>query len=112
MMKRRIIKIRGDAIMEYAVVLGLVSLALIAMNVYVKRGIQGRVRDLTQYYLAPEIMHTQEVDPSAQTTTDTTTNSISIKNAFNNGGGDINAIINEFTNVVANSETMDNGVPK
>ena len=36
----------GQSTMEYAVLLAIVAAALIAMNVYVKRGIQGRLRDL------------------------------------------------------------------
>jgi gas vesicle protein len=37
---------KAQSITEYAVLLGVVVGALIAMQVYVKRGLQGRVRDL------------------------------------------------------------------
>lgn len=36
----------GQSMMEYAVLLAIVVSALIAMQVYIKRGIQGRMRDL------------------------------------------------------------------
>lgn len=37
---------RGQNLSEYAIIIGLVSLALIGMQVYIKRGMQGRLRDL------------------------------------------------------------------
>ena len=40
------IKKRGQTIQEYIILLALVATAFIAMQVYVKRGVQGRLRDL------------------------------------------------------------------
>jgi uncharacterized protein (UPF0333 family) len=37
---------RGQIVQEYVVLLALVVAAFIAMQVYVKRGVQGRLRDL------------------------------------------------------------------
>lgn len=37
---------KGQTIQEYLVVLGLVAAAMIAMQAYVKRGVQGSMRDL------------------------------------------------------------------
>ena len=39
-------KNRAQSLSEYAVVLGLVSVALVSMQVYIKRGMQGRLRDM------------------------------------------------------------------
>lgn len=39
-------KNRAQNLSEYAIVLGLVSLALVGMQLYIKRGMQGRLRDL------------------------------------------------------------------
>jgi hypothetical protein len=38
---------KGQGTAEYAIVIGLVIAAAVAMQVYVKRGIQGKVRDLS-----------------------------------------------------------------
>jgi len=40
------IKLKAQITTEYAVVLAIVAAALLAMQVYMKRGIQGRIRDL------------------------------------------------------------------
>jgi Flp pilus assembly pilin Flp len=42
---------RAQSIIEYVVVLGLVASALIAMQVYVKRGVQAKVKDMTDTML-------------------------------------------------------------
>lgn len=58
---------RAQSIWEYAVVIVLVSLAFIAMSTYFKRGVQGRLKDLTDSKIAPA----QYI--SGQTKSDTTT---------------------------------------
>jgi len=40
---------RAQSTAEYAIVIGLVIAAAVAMQTYVKRGIQGKVRDATDY---------------------------------------------------------------
>ena len=45
MLRRR----KGQSTAEYAIVIGLVIAAAVAMQVYVKRGIQGRIRDAVNY---------------------------------------------------------------
>jgi hypothetical protein len=44
----------GSAIAEYALILGLVGLALAAMNIYIKRGMQGQVKDMTDLFLGAQ----------------------------------------------------------
>lgn len=44
----------GQSIQEYAVLIAIIVTALIAMQVYVKRGIQGRIRDLADQITPPE----------------------------------------------------------
>jgi len=46
----------GQSITEYAVLLAVVAAALIAMQVYMKRGIQGRMRDLADQ-ISPRESH-------------------------------------------------------
>lgn len=45
-MKRTRLKSIGQSVTEYAVLLAIVAASLIAMQVYLKRGIQGRIRDM------------------------------------------------------------------
>jgi hypothetical protein len=40
---------KAQSTAEYAIVIGLVIAAAVAMQVYVKRGIQGKVKDATDY---------------------------------------------------------------
>jgi hypothetical protein len=40
---------KGQGTAEYAIVIGLVIAAAVAMQVYVKRGLQGKVKDATDY---------------------------------------------------------------
>lgn len=41
------VKSRGQSTLEYVILIGFVVAALIAMGVYMKRGIQGRLREST-----------------------------------------------------------------
>lgn len=47
----RIAKTRGQSTAEYAIVIALVVGALVVMQVYVKRGVQGRFKDTTDDYV-------------------------------------------------------------
>jgi uncharacterized protein (UPF0333 family) len=38
---------RGQSTLEYALLIGVIVAALIAMQVYMKRGVQGKIRDAT-----------------------------------------------------------------
>lgn len=51
-------KISAFAILEYAIVLGVIFAALIGMNTYIKRGLQGRVKSMADNFISNE----QEVD--------------------------------------------------
>lgn len=57
---------RGQSLPEYAMMLAVVAVALIAMQVYVKRGMQGRLRDLGN-----QISATQYEDPDTSGSTRT-----------------------------------------
>jgi len=46
-------KVRGQATAEYVVILGLVVGAVIAMQVYIRRGLQARVKEATDYTVNP-----------------------------------------------------------
>jgi len=66
-MKRGVLKsIRAGAFLEYAVLIGIVALAVSAvLPVYFKRGVQGRLKDLTDDFISPE----QVQDPYKKTST-------------------------------------------
>lgn len=56
MKKLSLFKSVGQSTTEYAVLLAVVAAALVAMQVYIKRGIQGRIRDLSDQ-IAPLSSH-------------------------------------------------------
>jgi|YelNatPaOPRAMG01_1025707.scaffolds.fasta_scaffold01543_18 Flp pilus assembly pilin Flp len=49
----------GQSILEYGVILGIVSLAFLMMQVYMKRGIQATVKRTTDYVLGPQEHNTR-----------------------------------------------------
>lgn len=51
----------GFALIEYAIVLGIAGTVLIGMNTYIKRGLQGRLKDMTDYFISNE--QVDEIDP-------------------------------------------------
>lgn len=56
----------GQSLTEYAVLLAIVAAALLAMQVYVKRGIQGRIRDLADQ-ISPTQYEEGRTDSSYET---------------------------------------------
>ncbi|MDD5130711.1 MAG: hypothetical protein PHS66_06685 [Candidatus Omnitrophica bacterium] len=60
---------KGQSTAEYAVVIGLVIAAAVAMQVYVKRGIQGKMKDAADYNdPAATMLRTTQYEPNYQTT--------------------------------------------
>lgn len=45
---------KAQSLAEYAIILSIVAAALVGMSFYVKRGIQGRVRDLAKNLIGPD----------------------------------------------------------
>jgi hypothetical protein len=43
---------RGQSLVDLALIIGVVGLVFIGMQTYIKRGVQGRVRDLANYILS------------------------------------------------------------
>lgn len=48
-----IFKKRGDSLIDYAVVLSVVMLAIVGMQVYLRRSVQAKIKDMTDAALAP-----------------------------------------------------------
>jgi len=55
------IKKRGQTLQEYVILLGLVAVAFIAMQTYMKRGAQGRLKDLADQISAKQYEPTDTV---------------------------------------------------
>jgi Flp pilus assembly pilin Flp len=73
----RMQKNRGQTTAEYAVLLGLVIAAVMAMQIFVKRSLQGKIRDEAEkvgpqyepYYLGSNMGSTRDTTETAATTT-------------------------------------------
>lgn len=42
---------KANSIIEYSLIIGIVALALSMMNIYIKRGVQGRVKDMADFFI-------------------------------------------------------------
>lgn len=62
---------KGQSLVGYALVLAIVVTVLVGMNVYVKRGLQGRIRDMTDFIICDRHL-TQVSETTSESTTDTT----------------------------------------
>jgi hypothetical protein len=59
----------ANSIVEYSIVIGLVSLAFTTMHIYMKRGLQGKIRDMTDNFIGGE--QETETIPTAVTVSET-----------------------------------------
>lgn len=93
-MRNSVKKLRGQSTLEYAVIIACIAAALLTMQVYIKRSIQGKLRQAAEEFgeqydpgsttgemtieLNSDVtteVQTEEVDSVLQTTTTVTTNS-------------------------------------
>ena len=77
------VRARGQSTLEYVILIGFVVAALIAMGVYMKRGMQGRLRESTdqvgqqysagnttsEYVTKTELQQTEDMKAGGETTT-------------------------------------------
>lgn len=56
----------GSSFMEYVTILGVVSALLIGMNTYLKRGLQNRIKEMTDYFISPTQL--VEINPTLSQT--------------------------------------------
>ena len=82
------VKTKGQSTLEYVILLGFIVAALIAMGVYMKRGIQGRLRQSTdqvgeqysarnttsKYTVTTNTSQTENMESGGKTTTNIDTN--------------------------------------
>jgi len=76
----------GQSAVEFAVLLAVVAAALIAMQVYLKRGVQGRLRDLAGQ-IAPDASGkgAQQYEPGRTTSNYQTTQASTTVQVYDNG---------------------------
>lgn len=79
---------KAQSIVEYALMLGVVYMAITGMNLYLKRGVQARVKDLTTKLIAEDLYaqgkHQFAGAGNAQSFSDTRTQSIQSRQATGN----------------------------
>lgn len=77
---------RASIIMEYAIILSVALAAMTTMSIYVKRGFQGKIRGLTDYFISNE----QVSDSNPKSTTvrdaDSLDNMVVTSEGFTGGG--------------------------
>jgi hypothetical protein len=88
---------KGQSTAEYAIVIGLVIAAAVAMQVYVKRGIQGKIRDAVDYADNDDDISTgRQFEPDYQTTQNmVSTRESQEKESITEGGGVTRKIVGE-----------------
>ncbi|MCK9432777.1 MAG: hypothetical protein PHN16_05915 [Candidatus Omnitrophica bacterium] len=89
---------KGQSTAEYAIVIGLVIAAAVAMQVYVKRGIQGKIKDAVNYTDADDNVtgSTIQYEPDYQTTQNmVSTRESQEKESITEGGGVTRKIVGE-----------------
>jgi uncharacterized protein (UPF0333 family) len=92
-------KRRGQSTLEYAIIIGVVVGALIMMQVYVKRGLQGRVKQATD-----EIG--DQFSPTASTSTTTINSTVnSTENVFGGNNAYTKTSMNQQQNRGVTSNT-------
>ncbi len=95
----------GSSFLEYAIILGVISAVLMGMNTYIKRGIQARLKEMTDYFISSE----QVVELNPTTSSQDTVVNATLNNASLIGGGqtlDLSEIKNiHSTSLVEDVET-------
>ncbi len=100
---------RGSSFMEYVIVIGIVSLLLTGMNIYIKRGIQAKLKDMTDYF----ITNKQEAEINPSTITESQSNagySSNLDTQLLLGGGS-RVTLSDSASISAASRTIDSNIP-
>lgn len=110
-MKRResYLNFTGSSFMEYAIVIGIVSLLLIGMNIYIKRGVQAKVKDMTDYFITNK--QEAEINPSTKTESVSYPRYDSAFVTTLSPGGGSGVTLSETAKVSAVSRTIDTDTP-
>ena len=98
---RRVNFSRGQNLVDLALIIGVVGLVFIGMQIYIKRGVQGKVKDLADYIVSNS--QSTDVDAVNRTTT-LTSDSTLISREFKGGG-------REFTGTEKSTSTYKQNTP-
>lgn len=94
---------KGQSTLEYVILTGFVVAALIAMGVYMKRGIQGKLRESTD--------QVGEQYSAGNTTSSYTTKSKMKQTETMKAGGETTTVLNENVQKRSGSETVTDFTP-
>jgi hypothetical protein len=101
---------KGQSTAEYAIVIGLVIAAAVAMQVYVKRGIQGKMKDASDYVdsdASGVVGTTKQYEPNyMMETTMVSTRNASENATTTTGGGVSRAIVGTENNTRTGTTTI------
>ncbi|MDD5500964.1 MAG: hypothetical protein PHH57_04680 [Candidatus Omnitrophica bacterium] len=106
-MLRRLSK--GQSTAEYAIVIGLVIAAAVAMQVYVKRGLQGKIKDAVDYTDASDNItgQTGQYEPDYQTTSNmVSTRKSQERESTTEGGGITRSIVGDDVSTRTGTSTV------
>lgn len=94
---------KGQNLAEVVIIFTVISLALVAMQPYVKRGIQGKVKDLTDWIIdSKQLASTSDSESSNSSTNTTNVTTIETKT-----GGLVYKDVSETGILTSYSETTD-----
>lgn len=99
----------GSTFMEYVLILGVVSAVFIGMDTYIKRGIQGRLKEMTDFFIGRE--QVIEINPSGRTTVNTDTKSKVNAERVLGLGGSQEMRLQGITNITLTTQAEDFNVP-
>lgn len=95
---RKVLKKRGQSTLEYAVLIVVIIAALIAMQVYLKRGVQGRMRESSDQI-------GEQFSPGF-TVSNRVTNTFSQSRDTSDAFSSTTEIINQFQNVTGTENVL------
>ena len=95
----RMLRKRGQSTLEYAVLIVVIIAALIAMQVYLKRGLQGRLRESSDQI-------GEQFSPGYTTSNRVTRSGSSVTESRTIGGAVDTAITNQWQNITGNETVM------
>lgn len=76
----------ANTFLEYVIILGVISAALLGMNTYIKRGFQGQLKEMTDYFISNS-SNSQLVQVNPSTSHSNTISGANIDSADFIGGG-------------------------
>ena len=100
---------RANSVVEYAIILGVVILALSTMNIYIKRGVQGKVKDLSDGFIgagSPMQAETPNVMALSTSSTNSVANSTVTTRDLLGGSREVNVSEHSSMNAISRTEDI------